>query len=334
MDEFLAGEYSPLVERAVRRDGTIGLKVIAPGWGSSGYYSPEVLERDIPKVFPPGTHMMWNHPTVTEEVERPEGDLSNLAAVTVSPAQWREGGPEGPGVYVDAKVFPGYAEAIDEIAEYIGVSIRGMGKQSTGEAEGRSGLIIDEITAGKSIDFVTSPGAGGRILQVYESAPDAVKLPEPETLQEDDDIPTEDNSMELEQQLQEAQDQLKQATSTIADLTATNEQLQERLLLQEAHRFVTAALLDVDLPVMTRERIARQLNANPPIVDGKIDEAAYKEAIDKAVTEAQAEIAAITGQDGKITGQGQAVKTDGPTLAESGKRIDAALAELGYGGKE
>ena len=140
--------------------------------------------------------------------------------------------------------------------------------------------------------------------------------------------------MELEKQLQEAQNQLEQATSTIADLTAINEQLRERLLLQEASRFVTGALLDVDLPVMTRERIAKQLQANPPIVDGKIDEAAYKEAIEKAVNEAQAEIAAITGQNGTITGQGAAPVQAGPNLEEAMRRQEAALAQLGYGGNK
>jgi hypothetical protein len=58
--------FVPLLEQAVRRDGTIPLKLIQPGWGSSGYYSAEVLERDGPKVFPLGTQMFWNHATQSE----------------------------------------------------------------------------------------------------------------------------------------------------------------------------------------------------------------------------------------------------------------------------
>ena len=72
-DKF--SEFIPLSERAVRRDGTMSLKIIQPGWGSSGYYPKEVIERDIPKVFPAGTKMYWNHATATEEMERPEGCL-------------------------------------------------------------------------------------------------------------------------------------------------------------------------------------------------------------------------------------------------------------------
>ena len=330
-NELLKTEYSPLIEKAVRSDGTIGIKVIGSGWGSSGYYSKDVLERDIPSAFPPGTFMMWNHPTATEEAERPEGDLSNLAAILTSAPKWQESGKQGPGVYADAKVFGGYKEAIDEIGEHIGVSIRGRGRSSMGEADGREGRIIDEVTDGLSVDFVTSPGAGGAITQVFEAAPNNEPLPDVTDAATEADDSNQENDMEDE--LKEAKDQLKEAVATVADLTAENAKLQERLLLQEAAGFVTSALLDVDLPVMTRERIAKGLRTNPPIADGKIDEAAYKTAIETAVTEAQTEIAAITGSNGKIVGQGIAVGgKEGPNLEEAYKRQDAALADLGYGG--
>lgn len=174
-------KFSPLCERAVRSDGTIGIKIIEPGWGSSGYYPKTVLERDIPNVFPAGTHMFWNHPTYTEEAERPEGDLNALAAVTVSAPIWLENGPEGPGMYADARPFAGYAETIDQIGEHIGVSIRALGRYSEGEAEGKRGRIVDELVAGKSIDYVTAAGAGGAIVQIFESAPNSAKLPDPKT---------------------------------------------------------------------------------------------------------------------------------------------------------
>ena len=48
-------------------------------------------------------------------------------------------------------------ELLYEIGEHIGVSIRGLGRHTTGEAEGRQGRIISEIVAGKSVDFVCPP---------------------------------------------------------------------------------------------------------------------------------------------------------------------------------
>jgi hypothetical protein len=184
MPEPIREQFIPLVERAVRRDGTIAIKMIQPGWGTSGYYSRDVLERDMPTAFPPGTHMYWNHPTLSEQAERPERDLRDLAAVTVSAPRFQEDGPAGPGVYADAKVFGGYAETIDEIAEHIGTSILGAGVAEVGEAEGRKGRIVKEISQGYSVDFVTRPGAGGAIVSIFESAPGAARLPEPDGLKE------------------------------------------------------------------------------------------------------------------------------------------------------
>ena len=163
------GGFVALREQAVRQDGTIHMRIIGPGWGSSGYYSEEMLRRDGPGAFRAGTKMYWDHPTIAEESERPEGSLRDLAAVLVSDARYEEGA-QGPGLYADAKVFGQYSEAVNELAPHIGVSIRAAGRATTGEAEGRKGTIIDAITQARSVDFVTEPGAGGRIVQMFEAA--------------------------------------------------------------------------------------------------------------------------------------------------------------------
>lgn len=467
-------QFTPLCERAVRPDGTIGIKIIGPGWGSSGYYGRPVLERDVPRVFPPGTQMFWNHDTPTEEMERPEGDLSRLAAVTVSSPIWLDNGPKGPGMYADARPFAGYAEAIDEIGEHIGVSIRALGRQTLGEAEGKQGRIIQELVAGKSVDFVTVPGAGGAILSVFESAPGAPELnplkkyhflPNIETflleagrvlsaaneaklraaleqltavlqlldqgqtseagrvvtaqisealsnndlrdrLREqlkarfggpstyvwpqdwsesdgwvvfemstntdtavyklgmtvtENDVqlaaeapikvravinyvmsesarPGAANSTEddmSEQELTEARNALAEAQQQLRDQDAAVARLQEQLLLREARDFVTDRLAETDLPDVTRVRLARELAGNPPVADDRLDEAELGKRLETAVAEARAEIAAIAGSDGRVTGNGDSARAGNggaqvPSLAESRKRTEAALAGLGY----
>lgn len=165
----LVGDSSPIKEAAVRPDGTVSLRIIAPGWGSSGFYSQSVLERDGPKIFTTGLQMFWDHPTDMEFAQRPEGSLRDLAGQLVTDASWMDDGAFGPGLYADAKVFSPFKDHLDELAPHIGVSWRGWGESIPGEAEGRSGEIITQLTAAESVDFVTSPGAGGRILQVFES---------------------------------------------------------------------------------------------------------------------------------------------------------------------
>lgn len=314
-------DYTPLVEKSVRRDGTTPIKIIQPGWGSSGYYPKEVLERDIPRAFPAGTQMFWNHATLTEDAERPEGDLNNLAGVIITRPQWQENGAKGPGMYADARVFGGYAQAIDEIGEHIGVSIRGSGMHEMGERDGRKGRIIKEIKSGRSVDFVTTPGAGGAIVQIFESARGG----------------TQGKREYMEAAMSD--EQLKEAQAQIATLQKEREQdravmeaMRERLILSEARDFVNAALATTQLPDITKSRLARQLLSNPPIKEGRIDQEVYTKMVETAVTEARAEITAVLG-NGKITGMGSTATTPQlPKLEESQKRTGVALERLGYGG--
>lgn len=315
----IAGDYVPLVERAIRRDGTIPVKVIAPGWGSSGYYGADVLERDGPKVFTPGVKMFWNHPTAVEESDRPEGDLNALAAELTSAARWDANGPQGAGLYADAKVFTPYREAVDELAEHIGVSIRASGKAAPGEAEGRRGAIIQEITNARSVDFVTAPGAGGRIVQMFESARPAHRG-ERETANRKG---VETVSVGMEAQLQEAQTRLSQ-------LEQQNARLSEALLLQGAREFVREQLAGANVPDLTRQRLQESLSANPPVVDGALDREAYAGRITEAVRTEVEYLTKVAGYgQGRIEGMGGSQQRNEPTVEQINARMVEGFKRLG-----
>jgi hypothetical protein len=153
---------------------------------------------------------------------------------------------------------------------------------------------------------------------------------------------SEDNAMS-EQELKEAQDALAEARAAIAEREASLAAVRELLLMREAGDFVAGLLATAELPDVTRARLAKSLAANPPVEEGgdgksQLDKDAFKATVETAVTEAQAEIAAISGRDGRVTGNGSAGSPAGgqplPDLAESRKRTDAALASLGYSIKE
>jgi hypothetical protein len=167
--EEFDSDLMPLIERAVAPDNTIDLKLIAPGWGASGYYSADVLREDGPAAWPAGTHMYLDHPTESESRERPERSVKDLAAVTISSPVFQEDGKAGPGLYAKATVLPQYKDVIEALAPHIGVSIRAKGSFAPGMAEGREGRVISKIAKGESIDFVTRPGAGGKVLALMES---------------------------------------------------------------------------------------------------------------------------------------------------------------------
>ncbi|WP_341719944.1 hypothetical protein QQG74_09660 [Micromonospora sp. FIMYZ51] len=167
-----------ITEAPALTGGVVDILLIEAGWNLSGsrYYPAETLARDLPQVMPAGTHMHWDHQTPTEEAERPARSLSTLAAVLVEDPYPVDGGRQ---MRAKARVFAAYRESVREMWRDIGVSINADGVGNYGERDGRKGLIVEAITHGKSVDFVTKAGAGGRILSLLES--DHVSLREART---------------------------------------------------------------------------------------------------------------------------------------------------------
>ncbi len=183
----IVSAVGPTVTAASETDSETGKlrflqKIIQPGWGSSAYYPADVLAETGAAAFPAGTHLYWDHPTKTEEFDIPERTLTKLAGVTTEAAQWMEAGPEGAGLYAMCEVRSEYAGPVKEMQEWIGTSIRAYIAVEEGEAEGRRGDIATAMLVNEfnSVDFVTVPGAGGKIVRVFESAGrPAIEMPQP-----------------------------------------------------------------------------------------------------------------------------------------------------------
>jgi hypothetical protein len=294
--EQLDGDFVPLSESALT-ESNISLKVIRPGWGSSGYYPADVLERDGPSVFKKGTKMYWNHPSKSSETDRPERDLHDLAAVLETDAVYRADGKDGPGLYADAKVFGKFAPALKELAPHIGVSIRAMGKVQAGEAEGKKGPVIEAITGAQSIDFVTAPGAGGKVLELFEAARDTL--------------------LENENQFTEAtmDDKTNETLAQVKDL-------QSKLTQRDAKDLVTEALAKSTLIETAKVRISQQVLKSVPLSEaGELD----KDALNVQVTEAvkrETEYLAEVLKANPVRGMGQ---TEPPNADEAKKAHDKLI---------
>lgn len=144
------------------------VKVIEAGWGSSGYYGSQMLKEYGPSVFKKGTKVFMNHPSMSEENDRPERDVEKLAGKLVTDAYFSEADN---GLIAEIDFYSHYAPIIKEMAEDIGLSIRAFGEASVGEAEGREGPIIEALVADAltSVDVVTVAGAGGKFISLLES---------------------------------------------------------------------------------------------------------------------------------------------------------------------
>lgn len=149
------------------------ITLITPGWGSSGYYSPEVLAKAAEdKVFPAGTQMHIDH-----SKEDGVGSVATLAAVLEEDARWEPNwvdpktGKKG-RLAAENRVFSDFQSRLVDLKDHIGVSIASAAEMSLGEAEGQQGRIIEALLPSplNRVDYVSVAGRGGHISEVLESA--------------------------------------------------------------------------------------------------------------------------------------------------------------------
>lgn len=149
---------------ATPRGGRMLVQIMTPGTGSSGVYPAPVVEAAArTRVFPAGTHMYADHPTVTEDRDRPERSIKDLAGVLTTDAYW-----DGTALVAEAKTYEPWTSVLAEMHDSIGVSIRASARVEESDEQGRP--VIAELVEGISVDFVTHAGRGGKVLQVLESA--------------------------------------------------------------------------------------------------------------------------------------------------------------------
>jgi hypothetical protein len=303
-DVDIAGDVIPLREGAVGQDGTAYLKLIAPGWGSSGYYSKELLKRDGPKVFPKGTKNFWNHQTAAEESARPEGDLRDLASTLTEDAHYEENGPAGAGLYAKAEVQPHFRQPVDSLAKHIGMSIRASGRAKEGKAEGKSGPIIEQFTRGISVDYVTTPGAGGKVLQLFEAARGSRPNP---TNEGDIDM----DEAALKRLIESA------VGAATAPLMAEIKTLRERVSQPDRQASITALLEGVRIPATARALIVRNVLNDYPLTEaGVVDDKKLKERVEAELQVVGALLSETTGRP-ILLGVAAPANTQDPKLFEA-----------------
>jgi len=333
-----------LCESAIAADGTVKIKLIdANRWGSTGYYSADVLKRDGASAFPAGTKMYIDHDTPAEEAARPEGSIARLAATFTTAAQYEDDPKHGAGLYAFAKVREILRTDLDDIAPAIGTSIRAGGKAVLGEAQGKKGPIITALTPSKfnRVDFVTIPGAGGKLVPLFESLRNRAQddndaMPDSVIVIEADQTEG-DQTMTDEQIKKLVSDGIAAAMGTalpaalqeaLAPLTQQTARLAEAATLREAENVVTQHLAHISgLPAITRQRLTPIIVREATVADGKLDTVALLACADRLVREEARYIENIGGA--RIVGLGESVPADQPGGSGNDDQAEAAFnAEL------
>lgn len=341
LQESEAGEVLGDVERlteAVAKDGEAGkvfeVTLIRPGWSANGrYYPREVLAAAAPLYE--RARVFADHPTATELQQRPERSVRDLVA-------WVEGVQVAPDGSLRAELHllesarPWLAPILRERPDLVGLSHHALGKTRIGQAEGRSGRVVEAIARVVSVDIVTEPAAGGSIDRLIAS--DRPDTDEGGEIVNWDELTLEALRQHRPDLVQALEAAAKQAVKTETDqalaplreavqaATKENAALRESLARMEARAIIAERVSASNLPAPAKARVRQMLEAAVPMKDGALDAQALETRITEAIKAEQDYLAQVAGSP--VRGAGDSGAGSGDRTMEALKKAEAALDRL------
>lgn len=281
--------------------GRYRIRIIAPGRGSTGMYTAPNLAESAP-LFVPGTHMFFDHQTMTEDWERPERSVRDLAGVFESGAEIM---PDG-SLEADIKVYPSVNGIIRERWADIGVSINGWSVEEIGP-DG----VVPPLAGIQSVDFVTRAGAKGAVLEVLESDgrwrvknPPTPSNPTNTNVQEEQAVKPEDICKAVSEALTAAMPAvIKEAATMIAADQEKKVAEAKRVEAPAVDPYEAAAKVAEaqDLPKEARARVMEAVKRGAGVDDAIEAERAYIKAIAPAPVVREDAAAKTGGDDVQVT---------------------------------
>lgn len=300
-------DYIPLTEAKIGTKGKALITIIKPGFNSSKerYYPAETLARDY-KVFE-GLKMYADHPTPTEEKERPEGSIRNWVATLQNVRPSTDGMIVGEATIVEPWMQEKLTTLRDNsMLKDMGISINAVGSASRAEIEGVKTNFIERIVRARSVDFVTEAGAGGGI-QLYEANQDldidlvgleTLKERRPDLVKSIESAIKAEISMEVKKKM-ELEEQIKEKDTAIEALTKERDELKVKITeadkaraKAEAQAIIKEAIAKAELPDAAKKKLTEQFK-----------EAEKADGVTEAI-KAEADYIAKLAEAGKVKGMG------------------------------
>lgn len=257
--------------------GRYRIRIIAPGRGSTGMYTAPNLAESAP-LFTPGTHMFFDHQTMTEDWERPERSVRDLAGVFESGAEIM---PDG-SLEADIKVYPSVNGIIRERWADIGVSINGWSVEEIGP-DG----VVPVLAGIQSVDFVTRAGAKGAVLEVLESDgrwrvknPPTPSNPTNTNVQEEQAVKPEEIVKAVSEAVAAAMPAaIKEAAALLAAEKAKAVEAEKKVPAVDPYEAATKVAEADDLPKEARARVMEAVKRGAGVDDAIEAERAYIKAV-------------------------------------------------------
>lgn len=295
------------LEEAKFNKGIASVIVIKPGFniGNGRYYPPEVLKRDY-KVFE-GAKMYADHPTESEDKERPERSIRDWVGTLNNVEVKEDGTIIGKATIVEPWLQAKLARLRDSgMLSEMGISINAIGSASDAEIEGIKTKLVEKLIKARSVDFVTEAGAGGsvefyesgrvdvdliEINQLKELRPDLVEIIEKETKSK---LIQEVKKMnDLENKVKDLEGQITTLTTERDALKTKMEEAEKAQKKAEAKSVIDEAVSKSELPDAAKARILE-----------KFKDVESAEGIEEAIKSEKDYIAAIQ-ESGKVKDLGK-----------------------------
>lgn len=296
--------------------------ILQPGFNRSGarYYPREAVLEAVTSGMFDGRKMFVNHASAAELRDRPERSLTDWVSTIKETWVDPETGAAKARIKVVQNWFGDFLKQLQENESLpdVGLSIFAQGQVQRKKIEGRLTDVVERFTRALSVDWVTEPGAGGRVDAIWESY-QPVRVREQEinvlntmsateavaTLREqrpdivevlESDRKAETEALEAAEQAAKELAEVREAEQArVAELEATLEERERELvelrtaaLAAQQQELVREAVSAAELPTVAKERVAKAFDAVVLNEEGALD----TEAITAKVTElVEAEVA-------------------------------------------
>lgn len=339
-------EYVPVAEslrltEAVSKDegGKVwDVTIIRKGWSKNpppndAYYGEDVLAAAAPLYE--GARAYADHPTKREMQERPERSIRDLVG-------WYENVRVEDGrlkaeLHLFETAVSWLSPILREKPDMVGLSHHALGRAKLGEAEGRTGRIVEAIAKVVSVDVVTEGAAGGsfdRQLESHRSGIDGTENREeaPDTMewntvtleslrQARPDLVQQIESAARQTARTEVEQSITNLRESVTTVSTENRTLRESVAKFQAEAAITKKLAGSNLPEPARARVQALVEAAIPMKDGALDTAALDAKLTEAITSEQDYLTKVGGSPVKGAGD----NTTNTTLEEAMKNVEASL---------
>lgn len=304
--------------------------VLQPGFNRSGarYYPPEAVRQAVTEGLFNNRKMFVNHPSATELRERPERNLTDWVSTVKETWVDEESGAIKARIKVVQNWFGDFLKQLQEndaLAD-VGLSIFAQGQVQRKKIDGRLTDVVERFTRALSVDWVTEPGAGGRVDAIWE-AYQPVRAKEQETNvlntmsateavatlreQRPDVIEVLESEHRAEETVRESEAVLAEAQERIAALEGEVEakeaelaELRQAKIVAERDEIVRESLSQSELPQAAQERVAKAIGEPQLTEDGALDAEAVQAEVAALVEAEQAYAAELLKESRPAGGRG------------------------------